>query len=164
MPTYDNARFAVLVGAYQGRETLVLKERTCGRCIRAVAFDPRLAAFGEVLRQFRCDATDDVESIFSGEEGECRLIVGNARGEHAPEGNVGRIRGDDIKLHIFKRLEKIADAHECSRCVQIIFANIFQNSRLMRRVDFAEIHLRTWQFCECRTTDRAAPCAEVEKL
>lgn len=125
MPTYDNARYGELVGAYLGLKALGGKQRARGGRVRAVAFNPRDTILCKATPYNPSDTTNDIEAIITGTESECRLMVGDASREDATLGDIRRVRGDDIKLHILKRFKEVADADIRTTLIETILANIF---------------------------------------
>lgn len=142
MLTYDNARDTVLIGAYLGIEALLCEQFPSRFDRVAIAFDPGHAIFREPRRQFRRDATDERKAIGARAKRELRLPVRHALRKSALVGYVGWVRRYDVELCVsWEGGKKVADADIGARGVKAIFTYVFFDSRLVRRIEFAEIHL-----------------------
>ena len=109
MSAYDDARLAVLVIAYLGIESLRSKEVARGFGVSAVNLDPRNAVLVQVLFEFSRDTPDEVEPVSASKKSQRGFIVGDARREHTVDGDIGRVRRDDIELHAVERIKEITD-------------------------------------------------------
>ena len=63
-----------------------------------------------MFRELNRDFTNDVETVSAGTKCQGRFEFRNAFRELAAFGNIGRIRGNNIELHIAERLKEVADA------------------------------------------------------
>src|SRR5262249_29278632 len=104
----------------------------------AVALDPRLAALCEVLSEPRSDPVDHGEAVRSGAKRECGLVVGYRGGKLARFGDVGRIGRDEVELFSPKGFKEIPNADLRAQFVEIIFANVLADGRLVCGIDLAE--------------------------
>src|SRR3989344_1555919 len=98
---YENdARPAIVVGKYFRFEFSRFEKGAGGCRVRVVAFDPRFSVFRKVLGKLGGDTTDSIEPVFARTKRKCGFVVADTFWQFARVGDVGRIRSDDIELHI----------------------------------------------------------------
>src|SRR5437763_895350 len=167
-PKRDGARDALQVTVYVEQSPVArVNQRADGLVLVEADFEQEVAARLEVTRRLFDEASDDVESVAAGRQGDARLVLAHLALEsfEVTFGDVWRVRGDEVEAHarVLVRVERVeAVGGERRHSPDDAVARGVRGGDAERGVrDVERVCARVRSRVEQRDGDAAGACANV---